>query len=171
MLLTSCCFILNVYCVHYNTSKVKAYIIIDMKTWLQSWWSSFHCFKQLADLFGCTLHLTKHVWCWIRHVPVEENVCFSVLHYGLVHLCYILIVKLVPLSIYHILTVCYVMSTCPRERKYFYSKYTTGNILSPFYKKIWDLGSQLCCYISQYNINATHCQQCHGDRWQTAGHR
>lgn len=44
--------------------------------------------------------------------PVEQHVGFSVLHNCLMDLCDILVIKLIPLTVDHILTVSNVMSTC-----------------------------------------------------------
>lgn len=43
--------------------------------------------------------------------PVEEHIGLSILHHRLMDLCYILVIKLIPLTVDHILTVRYVVTT------------------------------------------------------------
>ena len=43
--------------------------------------------------------------------PVEQDVGLCVLHHCFVHLSHILVIKLIPLTVNHILAVCYVVTT------------------------------------------------------------
>lgn len=43
--------------------------------------------------------------------PVEEHIGLSILHHRLMDLRYILVIKLVPLTVNHVLTVRYVVTT------------------------------------------------------------
>lgn len=57
----------------------------------------------------------KHLKCsYIMKVevsPVEEHIGLSILHHRLMDLRYILVIKLVPLTVNHVLTVRYVVTT------------------------------------------------------------
>jgi len=65
----------------------------------------------------CSLNKHYKISKIAQKVPVEKDIRFSILNYCLVHFCYILIIKLVPLSIDHILTVSYVVTTCSKGGK------------------------------------------------------
>lgn len=48
----------------------------------------------------------------ILYLPVEQDIGLSILHHGLMDLCHILIIELIPLTVDHILTVSYIVPTC-----------------------------------------------------------
>lgn len=50
-------------------------------------------------------------------LPVEQHVGLCILHHCLMDLCDILVIKLIPLAIDHILTVSYVVSTCSTRKR------------------------------------------------------
>lgn len=58
---------------------------------------------QLGGVFTCS--------------PIEEHVSFGVLHHRLVHLSDVLVVKLVPLAVDHVLAVSYVVAAYGTHRK------------------------------------------------------
>lgn len=66
-----------------------------------------------------------------RCSPVEQDVGFCILHHGLMNFGDILVIKLVPLAIDHVLTVGYVMPTCIKK------KYNTAEIQSAGGTQAW----------------------------------
>lgn len=47
-----------------------------------------------------------------KRLPIEQNIGLCVLYNRLMDFCDVLVIKLVPLAVDHILTVSYVVSTC-----------------------------------------------------------
>lgn len=84
--------------------------------------------------------------------PIEQHVGFSVLHNCLMDLCDILVIKLIPLTVDHILTVSNVMSTC-------ISINVHENTIKTGLWMLIPVGSDRISYFLQ----------CHGDKWLTAG--
>lgn len=66
-----------------------------------------------------------------RYSPVEQDIGFCILYHGLMDFGDILVIKLVPLAIDHILAVGYIMPTCIKK------KYNTAEIQSAGGTQAW----------------------------------
>lgn len=109
-------------------------------------------------------------------LPIEQHISLCILHDRLVDLCDILVVKLIPLAIDHILTVSYVVSTCSiidsgreevsveKERRPV--KMKTRLRFLVFWNRLTARKHQKCSYLMEIKWSHTSCRAVMTNDWQ-----